>query len=369
DNIQLVECLKRKPFEDLLDLDSIKSPRFLSPFGPIIDGIVVIEDPRIMMESMAYQMTSSRSSSLNVYSSTNIYQKNSTQRYASLKNALWEQGPYFDGDIMFGVTQQLIPLNIFNGQEERFGISIEHRNRILRTLIRNLFDFHQQTIFWTLINEYTDWTRPYDHPINLLDSTVQILSDALVLSPLIETAELFFKSIISRKNFPQQKSHHYHQQQQQQRQQQSNNIDSRMYFYVFQNEPIQSYQSINPSTIMMMNHLISSGGDGGDGGSEIISTTTNNPASSLSSSSSSSSSSPSASSLSLISLQQRLGSMLNDELEYLFGAPIAQHVTGHSIGHLQIDSFENQIDSNIHLSKMMILYFSNFARFGYEIFH
>jgi hypothetical protein len=49
----------------------------------------------------------------------------------------------------------------------------------------------------TLINEYTDWNRPIEHPINLLDSTADILGDALVVAPIIETGDLHSKWTLS----------------------------------------------------------------------------------------------------------------------------------------------------------------------------
>ncbi len=49
----------------------------------------------------------------------------------------------------------------------------------------------------TLMNEYTDWNRPVEHPVNLLDSTADILGDALIVSPLIETGDLHSKWISS----------------------------------------------------------------------------------------------------------------------------------------------------------------------------
>lgn len=55
--------------------------------------------------------------------------------------------------------------------EEKYGIEIDRRDRVLRTLIRNLYSFHQQEIFLTVVNEYTDWTRPFQHPLNVLDGT------------------------------------------------------------------------------------------------------------------------------------------------------------------------------------------------------
>ncbi|CAG2119289.1 unnamed protein product, partial [Medioppia subpectinata] len=79
---------------------------------------------------------------------------------------------------------------IFSANEERLGIDGSRRDRILRTLVRNLFDFHQQSIFLTLINEYTDWSRAVEQPINILESMADILSDSLVVSPLIQTGDL-----------------------------------------------------------------------------------------------------------------------------------------------------------------------------------
>lgn len=57
-----------------------------------------------------------------------------------------------------------------SAEEEKYGIEVERRDRILRTLVRNLFTYHQQEILLTVLNEYTDWTRPFPpHPLSILD--------------------------------------------------------------------------------------------------------------------------------------------------------------------------------------------------------
>ena len=61
-----------------------------------------------------------------------------------------------------------------------------------------------QSIFLTLMNEYTDWNRPVEHPVNLLDSTVDILGDALRVAPLIESGDLHSKWISSQTTSAQQ---------------------------------------------------------------------------------------------------------------------------------------------------------------------
>ena len=60
-------------------------------------------------------------------------------------------------------------------------------------------------------------------------------------------------------------------------------------------------------------------------------------------------------------MNQRLGSMHSDELDYLFGAPIAVQATGHSIGHFATN-LSRPID--VSLSEAVITYFTNFAKYG-----
>lgn len=122
----MVECLKRKSVDELQSVNQA-SFRFLSAFGPIVDGIVVPYEPRLIMESLAYGANSPSSSS----SSGKSSQINPT-------------GHVFSGDILFGVTRVQSPQGLFSAYDERYGIEVERRNQVLRTLVRNMFDFHQQ---------------------------------------------------------------------------------------------------------------------------------------------------------------------------------------------------------------------------------
>lgn len=49
----------------------------------------------------------------------------------------------------------------------QYGLEEEQRNRLLRTYIRNAFSFHLNEIFSAVRNEYTDWDKPVQHPINI----------------------------------------------------------------------------------------------------------------------------------------------------------------------------------------------------------
>lgn len=70
------------------------------------------------------------------------------------------------------------------------GIDKDKRNKILRTLVRNLFDFHRKEIFDAIITEYTDWDNPKNHPKTIRNGILSTLADVLYTSPLIETARM-----------------------------------------------------------------------------------------------------------------------------------------------------------------------------------
>uniref|UniRef100_T1K1T4 Carboxylesterase type B domain-containing protein n=1 Tax=Tetranychus urticae TaxID=32264 RepID=T1K1T4_TETUR len=202
DNLIMVNCLRSKTAEEILRVD-LKVPQHLSAFGPIVDGIVVMSHPKELV-SKSYDYSSSSSSAFShfyspmfptslPYSLPLSSSASSSSLPTSSSNGFSFDSQGFNSpsttyDLLFGITRVESPY-LFTAHEERHGIDMKRRDRILRTLVRNLFDFHQQVILLTLINEYTDWSRPVEHPINLFDSLVDILGDALVVSPLIQTGD------------------------------------------------------------------------------------------------------------------------------------------------------------------------------------
>ncbi|XP_076323980.1 neuroligin-4, X-linked-like isoform X2 [Tachypleus tridentatus] len=145
-----IECLRHRPLQKILDVN-IEIPDYLTTFGPTIDGIFLQYDPEYQMEE-----------------NTNI-----NRQY----------------DLLFGVTRTESYFQ-FSAREEKNGIDIKRRNRILRTLVRNLYNYHQQEIYLTIINEYTDWSRPSQHPVNLFEETVDALGDGLIVAPLVKLGTL-----------------------------------------------------------------------------------------------------------------------------------------------------------------------------------
>ncbi|KAJ6217577.1 hypothetical protein RDWZM_008734 [Blomia tropicalis] len=149
----ILECLRHK---SVLEITSVplRVPTHLTAFGPVIDGIVIPNDPQILMSKM---------------------------------NSIF--GNY---QLLFGVGR-VESYEHFSMYDERHGIDVGRRDRLLRTLIRNMFNYHLQEIFYTIINEYTDWTRPFFHPISLFDSLVDIFSDSVVVAPAIQVGLLHSK--------------------------------------------------------------------------------------------------------------------------------------------------------------------------------
>ena len=82
----------------------------------------------------------------------------------------------------------------FSDEDIRSGFEGDRRDRILRTYIRNTYDYHLSEIFYTVVNEYTDWERTVLHPINTRDSTVAALSDAQFVAPLVRTGDQLGRS-------------------------------------------------------------------------------------------------------------------------------------------------------------------------------
>lgn len=56
--------------------------------------------------------------------------------------------------------------------------------------MRNAYTYHLSEIFFTVVNEYTDWERTVQHPINTRDAAVAALSDAQFVAPLVQTGDL-----------------------------------------------------------------------------------------------------------------------------------------------------------------------------------
>ncbi|XP_065083960.1 neuroligin-1-like [Ochlerotatus camptorhynchus] len=145
----ITDCLRDKPLEALMGV-RLTAVRFMpswGPFLPLEDSL----DPEFAMEHSG-------------------------------------EG-FITSELMLGMTTTE-SYNDFSASDIQYGLEEEQRNRLLRTYVRNAFTFHLNEIFSAVRNEYTDWDKPIQHPINIRDSTMEALSDGHTVAPLIKVAYL-----------------------------------------------------------------------------------------------------------------------------------------------------------------------------------
>ena len=159
DHENIVDCLRDVPLEELFSTE-IQPPNFLSAFGPSIDG-VVIRPGR---------------SNQDIDESSRASKRNQAQF-----------------DLMFSVVTGEA-LWRFSASDIQSGFEGDRRDKIIRTYVRNAYNYHLSEIFYTIVNEYTDWERTNQHPIITRDAAVSALSDAQYVAPLVHTGDLLSQS-------------------------------------------------------------------------------------------------------------------------------------------------------------------------------
>ena len=100
----VLDCLREKDVQEITSV-ILKVPTHLTAFGPVIDGIVIPNDPHSIMFK---------------------------------PNSIFSNYP-----LLFGITK-VESYELFTMYDERHGINASRRDRLLRTLVRNLFNYHLQ---------------------------------------------------------------------------------------------------------------------------------------------------------------------------------------------------------------------------------
>ncbi|KAK1118095.1 hypothetical protein K0M31_015371 [Melipona bicolor] len=171
DNELIVDCLRDRSLDELMQVD-IQPPTFLSAFGPSVDGVVI--KPDFQKDLLSYMGPE-------------------FQGFGPLPKKAEHGAPITSNnkyDLLFGVTTSEA-LWKFAEKDVQQGFEGERRDRIIRTYVRNAYVYHLTEIFYTVVNEYTDWERTVQHPVNTKDACVQALSDAQFVAPLVQTGDLF----------------------------------------------------------------------------------------------------------------------------------------------------------------------------------
>ncbi|XP_031769947.2 neuroligin-4, Y-linked-like isoform X2 [Galleria mellonella] len=178
DHEVIVDCLREVSIEELLSVD-ISPPNFLTAFGPSVDGVVIKTDfAKDFLTMYSTGDFPSFGPLNNMNANLNTHKKRSDSGRRLFQNKY---------DLLFGVVTSEA-LWKFSAHDIQNGIEPEKRDRMLRTYVRNSYTYHLSEIFYTIVNEYTDWERT--NPINTRDATVAALSDAQYVAPLVQSGDL-----------------------------------------------------------------------------------------------------------------------------------------------------------------------------------
>ncbi|XP_038209305.1 neuroligin-4, Y-linked-like [Zerene cesonia] len=176
DHEVIVDCLRDATIDELLSVD-ISAPNFLTAFGPSVDGVVIKTD------FAKDFLTVHGSGDFPSFGPLNNMIPNVHTKRSDSGRRLF-QNKY---DLLFGVVT-CEALWKFSANDIQNGIEPDRRDRMLRTYVRNSYTYHLSEIFYTIVNEYTDWEKT--NPINTRDATVSAISDAQYVAPLVQSGDL-----------------------------------------------------------------------------------------------------------------------------------------------------------------------------------
>ncbi|XP_027731861.1 neuroligin-1 isoform X3 [Vombatus ursinus] len=150
DTVELVECLQKKPYKELIDQD-IQPARYHIAFGPVIDGDVIPDDPQILME----------------------------------------QGEFLNYDIMLGVNQGEGLKFVENIVDSEDGISASDFDFAVSNFVDNLYGYPEgkDVLRETIKFMYTDWADRHN-PETRRKTLLALFTDHQWVAPAVATADL-----------------------------------------------------------------------------------------------------------------------------------------------------------------------------------
>lgn len=153
----LAACLRRKRLSEIMSVKPF-AREFVTRFGPIVDGLVVPNEPRQLM-----------SVHVDLFS-----------RY----------------ELMYGITE-LESDHLFDDRALINGLLDRERDESLKSYLQARFEYQPETALASALSEYTDLG-----PANTLqnrDTVLGILSDARVAAPIVQMAD--YHSVLNPKSY------------------------------------------------------------------------------------------------------------------------------------------------------------------------
>ena len=150
--MEILACIRGHSLGNLTKAsEALERASFTTVFGPVIDGMIVINPPSFNL-----------------------------RKHASL---------YHQVDLLVGLVSSP-GYDRLSAADIEMGLDVQKAERIYRTMARNLYQFHRREIFEAVRNQYRDWSSPSQHPISVRDGVIEALSDALVTAPAVQAAQL-----------------------------------------------------------------------------------------------------------------------------------------------------------------------------------
>eukprot|EP00079_Xenopus_tropicalis_P035531 XP_017949302.1 PREDICTED: neuroligin-1 isoform X1 [Xenopus tropicalis] len=150
DSGELVECLQKKPYRELVDQD-IQPVRYHIAFGPVIDGDVIPDDPQVLME----------------------------------------QGEFLNYDIMLGVNQGEGLKFVESTVDHEDGVSSSDFDFAVSNFVDNLYGYTEgkDILRETIKFMYTDWADR-NNPETRRKTLLALFTDHQWVAPAVATADL-----------------------------------------------------------------------------------------------------------------------------------------------------------------------------------
>ncbi|XP_064638758.1 neuroligin-4, X-linked-like isoform X2 [Lineus longissimus] len=144
----LLGCLRELSASDLMEAE-VRAPKYFEPFGPVIHKSSILPQPvKQLMERAAMD----------------------AERSELLIGVMKNEGFCF-----------------FEEEEIQNGITPSKRDKIIRTLVKNIYEFHKQKVYDIISHHYMDYEREPDNE-TLLNNMMDMLGDVLFAAPAIDLA-------------------------------------------------------------------------------------------------------------------------------------------------------------------------------------
>lgn len=138
DMAELVDCLRRKSFRELVDQD-IQPARYHIAFGPVVDGDVVPDDPEILMQQVQAQFFGPFSTYCCILGFSAVFCAVMSHSL-NMSGLLWHQGEFLNYDMLLGVNQGE-GLKFVDDSEGEDGISAASFDYTISNFVDNLYGY------------------------------------------------------------------------------------------------------------------------------------------------------------------------------------------------------------------------------------